>query len=267
MPPPALAVTLTALRVAHGWAQGRLAAALGLSSKDLSRYENGHKPLSREVLETLIAPMGLGPEAIDDTLFWLDVRGFQVGGPADSPFELTQDERRRVLRVAADAGWTVVQTTADLLVRARWAEQARRDRRRAAPLWQRLRRFAPADRLVLLEGTDDYRSWALCELVCGESAQAAADDPGRSRELAELALAIAERALGGELWRARLQGYASAFLGNARRVGGDLRGAEQAFVRAWGLWEAGAAADPGVLDASRLLDLEASLRRAQRRFP
>ncbi|HVT18125.1 MAG TPA: hypothetical protein VHQ90_18365, partial [Thermoanaerobaculia bacterium] len=58
---------------------------------------------------------------------------------------------------------------------------------------------------------------------------------------------------------------AFAFLANARRVGNDLDGAEEALASAWRLWQAGAAA-PGPLAAWRLLDLEASLRRDQRRF-
>jgi tetratricopeptide (TPR) repeat protein len=55
-------------------------------------------------------------------------------------------------------------------------------------------------------------------------------------------------------------------MGNARRVHGDLPGAEEAFLRSDELWEAGASADPGLLDASRLLDLKASLRSYQGRL-
>jgi tetratricopeptide (TPR) repeat protein len=79
-------------------------------------------------------------------------------------------------------------------------------------------------------------------------------------------LRVAELAPGGEAWRSRLQGYAWAFVGNARRVQGDLPGAEEAFVHSDRLWEAGAGGDPGVLDGSRVLDLKASLRRYQGRF-
>jgi tetratricopeptide (TPR) repeat protein len=64
-----------------------------------------------------------------------------------------------------------------------------------------------------------------------------------------------------------VQGYAWAFLGNARRVAGDLVAADRALGRARELWTAGAAADAGVLDGARLLDLEAALRVDQRRFP
>jgi len=267
--PSPLALTLAALRVARGWAQGRLARALGMDAKVLSLHETGRKPISRHELEAFIAPMGLGPEAIDSTLFWLETGGVDAlsAPPPGPPFELDRRERQRILRVAVAAGWTAVRTTSAVLTRDNLLTRAGAARSRAPVLWRRLRAFAPADRRALVDGTEEHRSWALAELVCEESARAAADDPVRALELAELALFIAERALGGEPWRTRLQGYAWAFLGNARRVKSDLRGAEQAFAQGRALWEAGAAADPGVLDASRALDLEASLRRDQRRFP
>jgi tetratricopeptide (TPR) repeat protein len=56
-------------------------------------------------------------------------------------------------------------------------------------------------------------------------------------------------------------------VGNARRVKGDLPSADAAFGRAQRLWSAGRNEDSGLLDEVRLLDLEASLRRAQTRFP
>jgi tetratricopeptide (TPR) repeat protein len=79
---------------------------------------------------------------------------------------------------------------------------------------------------------------------------------------------VAERVEGaaGQGWRPRLQGYCWAHLANARRVATDFDGAHEAFARAWELWRAGEA-DPDWLPEWRLLSLEASLRREQRRFP
>jgi tetratricopeptide (TPR) repeat protein len=264
--PSPLAVTLRVLRESKGWPQGRLAAALGMRAKDLCALEKGHLPLDREKLERLIVPMGLGAEAIDSTLFWLETGGFEVAGPAGSPFELDPRERRRILEAAVTAGWTVVKTVSALLAEESRSAKAGQARSRARRLWRRLRSFAPEDRRRLVEAAEEYRSWSMVEVVCEASARAAADDPARALELADLARFIADRAAGGEVWRQRLQGYALAFLGNAQRVAGDLRGAELTFAQSRALWEAGAASDPGVLDASRVLDLEASLRRAQRRF-
>ncbi len=65
-----------------------------------------------------------------------------------------------------------------------------------------------------------------------------------------------------------MQGYCWAHIANARWVGNDHSGADEAFARAWDLWRAGSAqSDPDLLAEWRLLDLEASLRRAERRFP
>ncbi|HEV2853273.1 MAG TPA: tetratricopeptide repeat protein [Thermoanaerobaculia bacterium] len=106
----------------------------------------------------------------------------------------------------------------------------------------------------------------MAERLCAESVRAAAHRADRAMELAKLALRVADLAPGSEPWRSRLQGYAWTFVANARRVQGDLPGAEEAFARADRLWKAGAPADPGVMNGFRPLDLKASLRRHQGRY-
>jgi tetratricopeptide (TPR) repeat protein len=119
---------------------------------------------------------------------------------------------------------------------------------------------------MLVEDAQEFRSWALCELICAESIKAAADKADRAVELAELAVLIAELAPGEETWRWRLQGYAWAHLGNARRVRTDWPRAEEAFAHAGPLWQAGAPGDPGLLSEVQVLSLEASLRIDQHRL-
>ena len=99
-----------------------------------------------------------------------------------------------------------------------------------------------------------------------ESQRMAAHRVEDALELANLALSIAERVPGEEGRRSRLMGYCWAHVGNARRVANDLSGADEAFTRTWDLWLAGADSGPDSLAEWRLLDLEASLRRAERRF-
>jgi tetratricopeptide (TPR) repeat protein len=113
----------------------------------------------------------------------------------------------------------------------------------------------------------EFQSWALCDRVCAASEKAAAADARHALDLAELALKFSTRVRGGEAWPSRLQGYAWAFVGNARRVANDLVGADKAFATSRKLWQAGRPEDVGVLDESRILVLEASLRRDQRRLP
>src|SRR5436305_838875 len=82
-----------------------------------------------------------------------------------------------------------------------------------------------------------------------------------------LAVEVARCVPGDAGWRSRVEGRAGAHLANAWRVAGKLPVADAEFARALRLWEAGAASDPGLLDPVRMLDLEASLRKAQRRLP
>jgi tetratricopeptide (TPR) repeat protein len=86
-------------------------------------------------------------------------------------------------------------------------------------------------------------------------------------ELAALALYVAERVPGTESWQAVVLAFCWAFVANARRVANDFADAEEAFSRARQLWAAGTDADRERLAGWRLLDLEASLRREQQRFP
>jgi tetratricopeptide (TPR) repeat protein len=72
---------------------------------------------------------------------------------------------------------------------------------------------------------------------------------------------------GGPARRSRAEGYASAFVGNALRVATDFDAADALFAQALELWRNGDPSEPELLPEWRLYDLEASLRREQRRFP
>jgi tetratricopeptide (TPR) repeat protein len=138
-------------------------------------------------------------------------------------------------------------------------------RRRAEELFGRLKKLHATMRLGVVGVADDYQSWALCERVCEASVREASRGIEAAAAWARLAERIARRVRGPEGWRHRVQGYAAAHVANVLRVKGVLKQAEIRFEQAKRLWQSGS--DPaGVLDPGRLLDLEASLRRAQRRF-
>jgi hypothetical protein len=122
------------------------------------------------------------------------------------------------------------------------------DREEAAELWARMARRTPGQRNALVEETEEFRSWALCERVASESAAALASDPRQALDLAELARRIAELTPGPEDWRSRVQGYAWAHVSHARRACGDRPGAEEAMGRSRRLWAAGASGAPGLLE-------------------
>jgi transcriptional regulator with XRE-family HTH domain len=137
----------------------------------------------------------------------------------------------------------------------------------AERFWKGLADRSPRRRRNAIERSPRAsRSWALAERLCHESERAAADSSGEALKLADLALSIAGRVDGGEPWSHRLQGYVWAFIGNARRVANDHAGADAAFAKAWELWRSGQDQEPGLLQEWRMLSLEASLRRAERRF-
>ena len=264
-PPPPESLVLSTLRKARGWTGQDLADASGTSDKMISRYESGQRPPSRERLEALAAAMGYGTEAID--LVLLAVKGAAVGPDAShSPVGPTPGELRKARETAARVGVAAVDVTERLLVQQLRARRARKARRQAERLWAQLQRQPPTKRRLLVEKAREFQTWALAERLCHASGEAASDRADHALELAGLGCRVTELASGKEAWRSRLQGYALAFLANARRVAGDLPGAEETFARAWKLWQTGAIADPGLLEEWRLLTLEASLHRDCRRF-
>jgi tetratricopeptide (TPR) repeat protein len=138
-------------------------------------------------------------------------------------------------------------------------------RQRARELWEYLESRPARDRRVLIEGGREYRSWALCELLCSVSEKTAANDAGQAVELAALAVRIADLVPEEEI-RKGLQGYAWAYLANARRVQGNLPAADEAFARSDRFLSAGAPETSELLDTALLPDLKASLRRHQGRL-
>jgi tetratricopeptide (TPR) repeat protein len=145
---------------------------------------------------------------------------------------------------------------------------ARRAAERAQALahWRRLETLVTFEDMVLVvRMSRAFQSWALVELLCDESVRAASKDGLRALLLADVALEAARHLRVREGWRRRLQAFAKAHLANAYRVLEDFDAADRTMAEAWVLWLAGK--DPeGLLDPGRLLELEASLRRAQRRF-
>ena len=266
--PPSLSVALTLLRSARGWTQKELAQATGIPSGILSDYEKGRRNLSRERLESLVAALGLGSEDIEMSFLYLGFVQPSEEAP-DSPLALDEKERRAIKLAAAMAARRATETVQAEMTRTRQAEKLQKARAEAEDLWERLKRYSPRERRILVDSAWEFHDWALCERLCAESAKAAAADTGRALELAELALRVAARVAGQEAWRSQVQGYAWAFIGNARRVANELPDAEGAFKRAWELWRAGSTSSVSVkiLEEWRLLDLQASLRRAQRRLP
>jgi tetratricopeptide (TPR) repeat protein len=147
-----------------------------------------------------------------------------------------------------------------------------KSRRDAPALFEDLRWFPLPQQRAMIRDQEYLHSWGLAELLCAESEKEAARDADRAWELADLAVQVSslidEWDPAEPLWRDELRAYALAHLGNACRVAGDLRAAEEAFVSAEALWQPAYENMGDVLDyEAKYLALFASLRRAQRKLP
>jgi tetratricopeptide (TPR) repeat protein len=149
----------------------------------------------------------------------------------------------------------------------------------APELLAELQPYRFEDQIHLIRMHRRFVNRPLCELLCRESARLTTIAPDRAVEAAELAVIVSDLVKEDRSDEPsehpcdprrlyQLRGYAWAHDGNARRVMGDLRNADESFSIAEAWWEAGVA---GIGDAlgyePAILDHKASLRIAQRRFP
>jgi tetratricopeptide (TPR) repeat protein len=144
-----------------------------------------------------------------------------------------------------------------------------RERSRGRELFKELACHPPARQGLLVANSLRFRSRALGEVLLEHAHEAGFSDPVRASELARLAVTLAGLLvdpIGGETGGEGIDGLlarAWAQLGNALRIRCDFAGAEQAFETASGLLESGRVS---ALETARVLDLQASLKREQRRF-
>jgi tetratricopeptide (TPR) repeat protein len=136
----------------------------------------------------------------------------------------------------------------------------------AVELWERLAGCTQDERLRLADEDEELHTWGLCQYLIGRSREAVLDSPERAVDLAGLAVRLSvhlSEAYDRD-WIYDLRARAFAHLGNARRVLGETRSAEDAFRKAWRCLERSSSGNSAI--RAELLSLLASLRRAQRRF-
>ncbi len=122
-------------------------------------------------------------------------------------------------------------------------EQERQEARR---LLVELERQSESRQILLVLNSRRFENWFLCEAMLERAFEAVFSDPGRAVRLAEVGVALASRLAetrSGDAVCWDLLARSWAVLGNARRVGSDLDGAEQAFGRARAALERGSS-DP-----------------------
>lgn len=282
------------LRSAGEWSRDDLGEATGVSPDLLAEYEDGRRPLTREALEDMVAGLHLTEEdALSLGASIPRARPWKRPGPG-----LSDDEKVVIERLTAQVGREVQgellgrapagRPVADVLpagplqgiagiVRSVWGRYflemlihegfeweevwhpRTEDRFDGADLWGRLERFPDKDRNLLVDASQEFAHWALCERICLQSADLAIDDARQSLRLAELAVRIALRVHGEDTWRSRLKGYALAHVAHARFALGESTAAIEALRQARELWDEGAPGDPGLLDGTCLLIFESIL--------
>jgi tetratricopeptide (TPR) repeat protein len=148
-----------------------------------------------------------------------------------------------------------------------WEALFQRERAESAGLVAELLSHPPERQELILRNNARYITWGVLERLLEQSWASRLESPDRAELLARLSLFIAER-LDASLYGAAsiedLRARAWGYIGNARRIRTDLAGATRAFARALGHLRHGTR-EP--IEHAALLDLQASLRRAQRRFP
>jgi transcriptional regulator with XRE-family HTH domain len=258
-------IILRFMRESLGVSQEKLGGLAQVSPILINDYERFRKPLSRQRLEYLLSFVGVGPERIEAALNF--VEGIRAAARASGAAAAGLSGTRRDLEaVVQKAGGLAMDFTRGLLTLLTLEGEGLQARQQAQVLWERLKKHPADRRLLFVEDSRKFRTWALCERVAAESIEAAGEDPKEAVRLAQLALRIAELCPGPQAWRWRLEGYAGMHLANAHRAAGNLSLAREARARGKELWEDGAPADPGLLNEALVLQIEANLLRLDRRF-
>jgi tetratricopeptide (TPR) repeat protein len=142
-----------------------------------------------------------------------------------------------------------------------------RERAEALQLFAELSRHPEERRTLIVSNSARFHTWSLCELLLQRSMETNFVDAAQGERLAFLAIEILDHLSEAEYGAEPiedLRARAWSYVGNSRRVKSDLRGAEEAFALALAHLRRGTQ-EP--MERAVLLDLRASLLRAQRRLP
>ncbi len=141
-----------------------------------------------------------------------------------------------------------------------------RQRREAGPLLAQLERLPASRQLLLVLNSRRFRNWFVGERLVERALETALTEPERAVELAEVAVALADRLAGSADAEAvcfDLAARAWAALGNVRRIVSDLAQAEEAFTEAVRRLESGSG---DLLEEGTVARMLGTLRHDQRRF-
>jgi transcriptional regulator with XRE-family HTH domain len=257
-----LAAALTVLRVLRGVEQEDLAKASGISYARLLKIEQGRRRPRPSDLQALLTALGANSPLLEEMLDMVrKVRRDPSGGEAEGSTGAAVV--RGLGGVPISDLKAHLRATLDATGARSCPVPLAESRRRAPALWARLAAYSHAARCALIQESSEFQEVGLCELLCELSVEAAADNAKRARLLAELAVIASKHLREENGFRQRVEGFCRAHLANALRVGGTLPAAAEEFDHAAELWQSAADHDSGLLNETRILQVEASLRRDQ----
>jgi transcriptional regulator with XRE-family HTH domain len=259
-----LTEALIFLRKRAGWTQYELAAAARVDRSSIQKVEQGLYQLSASMLAAILRALKVDYSTVHQLAALL--RKLPPGEARDGAQD-PDDAAGSVAAAESSDLQGLVRSYAAAGSAPRCALPIDESRRRAPELWTRLLRYPETVREVLVREAAEFHEVGFCELLCDQSIEAAGDSARRALGLAELAVLAAERLPAEEGLRRRLEGYCRMHLMSVLRAGGRIAAAAAAFAPAEAAWNAAAGADAGALNEARVLLLQASLRREQRRLP
>lgn len=254
----------------RGWAQKKVAAMVGRKSVYYLLSNEDRPPVDERTFRRTLGALEARPAHAAVTGAWLESMEIleQPDGPSIEERDAVELALVRESRQRRALYLEIVRRLRELPPLDGYPEPAHRE-----PLrwFARLQLKAlkalktEEERFAVVQECREYQHWALMEAVAEESPEAASRDLDEAAFWARLAVEIAERVRGEDWWLPRVRGYAGLFGPNTLRVAGELELADTGLEAVKPVWLAGSDPDQ-VLDPGRLLDVEASLRRAQRRL-
>jgi tetratricopeptide (TPR) repeat protein/transcriptional regulator with XRE-family HTH domain len=244
------------VRALAGQTQERFSETTQVDLRMLDHYEQGKRQPGTETLER-VARRGYGLEVheAEEVLQFAET----LSRPRQRPGQIVE--------VVLDDLAFLVSRVYQRLVRLplETAIPGPEDPQHIERLWTLLKDLPEDRQRAVVTAGRKFQNWALAVRICDESEIQASRDLERAASLARLAQWIADLVPGPEGWRNRLRGLVAGYAPNVLRVRGDLKSARAGMETARQLWATGS--DPaGLLDPGKLLDLDASLCRDERRF-
>lgn len=263
-PPGDRAFVVNCIALKKDFSNKDVGGRIGMDSKEVSRRLR-KETLDDQAYEQLLAGVEAAPSEVAAA-----TGCFEAMEPDP---ELTEEERAVVESVILENARRDRALFKEMALRSREAPPADRYpapeevepiRWKAKEQMARLRALTVHQRLGAVK-FPEFHHWGFVVEAVAESRRATSQDLDEAACWAQAATEASERIKSPDWWINRLKGAAGAVSTNVLRVKGEIKAARVAFGPAEALWNAGA--DPlHIFDPALLLDLEASLCRAERRF-